>query len=241
MAHSPARAFWHAAATSESLKDWPLGLSLLDEPVMLARMDGGVAALRDVCSHMDAALSGGWVMRGAAGDELVCPHHRWRYNATGRCTHIPDVGDEGDGAQNTPDWTAVPRYGVAQRYGLIWVCLEDAPQAGPPDLPQFERPGALSLPIRAQVWKRPAQDVAEAFVAQAGRILGAGEATLFSSLTAGAWASGAGRAVLFAVSPLTRAACRSFWVPVAPPGEDAGRAGPWDEQAYAALGQALAA
>jgi hypothetical protein len=124
---------------------------------------------------------------------------------------------------------------------LIWVCLEDAPQAGLPELPHFDHPGALNLPIRAQVWKRPAQDVAEAFVAQAGRILGPGEATLFPSLTAAAWSSGAGRAVLFAASPLTRAACRGFWVSAAQPGEDAARAAQLDEQAYAALGQALAA
>jgi nitrite reductase/ring-hydroxylating ferredoxin subunit len=238
MTDFPPRSFWHAAAASDSLKDWPLGLSLLGEPVALVRMDGGIVALRDVCSHMDAALSGGWVMRGDAGDELVCPHHRWRYNGAGRCTHIPDLGD--DDSQAPPDWAAVPRYQVEQRYGLIWVCLEASPQGGLPDLPRFDQPAVLRLPLRAQVWKRPAQEAVAAYAAQAERLLGSGEVTLFPSQTAAAWTSSDGRAVLWAASPLTRAACRGFWTAVSPPGADPAHAAGLDEKAYAALGQALA-
>jgi nitrite reductase/ring-hydroxylating ferredoxin subunit len=223
-------------AAAEALKDWPIGGALLDEPVVIVRMNGGIAALRDVCCHMDAALSGGWIMLGDSGDELVCPHHRWRYNDAGRCTFIPELGAE----QTVPDWARVPRYGVRERYGLIWVCLEEPASADLPRMPALEDPGCAVFAPRPRVWKAPAQDVIERFIAAAPEALGAGEAERFTSQSAIAWSDGASHAGLFAVCPINRTACRSFWVaarkPELAPAEPADR----DEQAYNALCQSMA-
>lgn len=209
MSDSELRSAWHAVVAADSLKDWPIGTSVLDEPVVVARMNGGIVALRDVCAHMDASLSGGWIMRGAEGEELVCPNHRWRYNAGGRCTHIPELGDE----QVIPDWTRVPAYATREHYGALWVCLDPTTPAEPPRLPALENPRYERAPILARAWKLPAQAVMDQFVAIAGATIGPGALTPLASPLSAAWVThDAARAVLFTATPLTRKASRSFWI-----------------------------
>ena len=201
-----------------------MGLSVLGEPVALVRMNGGIVALRDVCAHMDASLSGGWVMRGAQGEELVCPNHRWRYDAAGRCTHIPELGDE----QVIPDWTRVAAYATCERHGVIWVCLDPASGEDIPHLAALDDPRYQQLAVQSRVWKAPAETVIERFVASAASALGAGELTRFASPLSVAWAPDEShsslRAILFTVTPLTRKACRSFWIAAAECGEPVGEA-----------------
>lgn len=210
---------WHAVIAADSLKDWPIGASVLDEPVAIARMNGGIAALRDVCAHMDAALSGGWIMRGAEGEELVCPNHRWRYNAGGRCTHIPELGDE----QVIPDWTRVPAYATREHYGAVWVCLDADACAELPRLPALEDPRYERLTILTRAWKLPAQAVMDHFIAIAGSIIGPGALTRFASPLSAAWVTrDAQQAVLFTVTPLTGKASRSFWIAATQPENGAG-------------------
>lgn len=209
MSDTELRSAWHAVVAAESLKDWPIGTSVLDEPVVIARMNGGIAALRDVCAHMDASLSGGWIMRGAEGEELVCPNHRWRYNAGGRCTHIPELGDE----QVIPDWARVPAYAIREHYGALWVCLDADAPAELPRLSALEDPRYERLAILTRAWKLPAQAVMDHFAAIAGAIIGPGALTRFVSPLAAAWVTrNAERAVLFTVTPLTRKASRGFWI-----------------------------
>ncbi len=232
------RSHFHAFAAAKNLKDWPIGGSLLDEPVVAVRMNGSIAAMRDVCCHMDAALSGGWIMRGEAGDELVCPHHRWRYDDAGRCTFIPELGAE----QHIPDWAQVPRFGARERYGLIWVCLDEPASADLPRVDALEDAGDAAFEVRPKVWKAPAHVVIERFLAAAPAAIGAGKAELFPSLSALVWSDGATQAVLFAVCPINRNACRSFWI-AARNATAAVGADEWaiaDEQAYNALCQSMA-
>jgi nitrite reductase/ring-hydroxylating ferredoxin subunit len=209
MSETALRSAWHAVAAAESLKDWPFGTSVLDEPVVIARMNGGIAALRDVCAHMDAALSGGWIMRGAEGEELVCPNHRWRYNAGGRCTHIPELGEQ----QVIPDWTRVPAYATREHYGALWVCLDADAPAELPRLPALENPRYARPAILTRAWKLPAQTVMDQFAVMASATIGPGALTRFASPLCAAWVTrNAERAVLFTVTPLTRKASRGFWI-----------------------------
>ncbi len=209
MSDTALRSAWHAVVAAENLKDWPIGTSVLDEPVVIARMNGGIAALRDVCAHMDASLSGGWIMRSAQGEELVCPNHRWRYNAIGHCTHIPELGDE----QVIPNWTRVPAYATREHYGALWVCLEADAPAELPRLPALEDPRYERPAILTRAWKLPAQVVMDHFAAIAGSTIGPGELIRFASPLSAAWVThDAKRAVLFTVTPLTRKASRGFWI-----------------------------
>ncbi|WP_040278516.1 (2Fe-2S)-binding protein, partial [Xanthomonas citri] len=49
---------------------------------------------------------------------VVCPYHGLRFGAGGRCNHIP-----ASPSQNIPAKMRLHTYAVAERYGLIWVCL----------------------------------------------------------------------------------------------------------------------
>ena len=76
----------HATSTP----DGPLGLTLLDTPIVLWRSpDGGLSAARDQCPHRGAALSLGELR----GDTLMCPYHGWRYDGGGHC--VLPAGDAG--------------------------------------------------------------------------------------------------------------------------------------------------
>ncbi|MCS7061187.1 MAG: Rieske 2Fe-2S domain-containing protein [Anaerolineae bacterium] len=203
------RSAWHAVVPAESLRDWPIGASVLDEPIALVRMNGTVVALRDVCAHMNVALSGGWVTRYEAGDELVCPSHRWRYNAAGRCTYIPELGDE----QVIPEWAAVPSYSAREHYGAIWVRLQSEGQRESNELPQLPDGRWHVAAVQAQTWKAPAQTVLDYFVMQAGNLLGSGTLSACASPLAAVWVKdGCSLAVMVSVTPLTRKASRSFWI-----------------------------
>lgn len=239
MSDSELRSAWHAVVAADSLKDWPIGASVLDEPVVVARMNGGIVALRDVCAHMDASLSGGWIMRGAEGEELVCPNHRWRYNAGGRCTHIPELGDE----QVIPDWTRVPAYATREHYGALWVCLDADAPAELPRLPALEDPRYERAPILTRAWKLPAQAVMDHFIAIAGSIIGPGALTRLASPLSAAWVThNAARAVLFTVTPLTRKASRGFWIAAMQTGNGADAdSEAVNEQAHDAFCQAMSA
>ena len=66
--------------------DAPLGVALLDTPIVLWRSpDGTLHAARDQCPHRGAALSLGQVR----DDTLMCPYHGWVYDSGGQCIRQP--------------------------------------------------------------------------------------------------------------------------------------------------------
>ena len=79
--------FWHPVARSEEVTDKPIKVKLLDQPLVLWRSDGRIAAFYDLCIHRGAPLSLGWLDNG----ELVCAYHGWRYASDGSCTRIPSL------------------------------------------------------------------------------------------------------------------------------------------------------
>lgn len=46
--------------------------------VLVARVEGALHALDDVCNHAGCLLSGGWL----EGREVVCPCHEYRFDVT---------------------------------------------------------------------------------------------------------------------------------------------------------------
>ncbi len=123
------RACWHPVAFSSDLAGQPVHTDLLGEPLVLWRGPAGdPRALADLCVHRGTALSLGRV----SGDELVCAYHGWRYRGDGRCVAIPQLEDPG----RVPARARVPAFAVQERYGLIWVALEE-PRWPLPEVPEL--------------------------------------------------------------------------------------------------------
>lgn len=115
---------WFAVARADRLKDKPLAVTVLDTPLVLARLPaGGMVALEDRCPHRQAPLSAGRIVR----DGIQCPYHGWTFGAGGRCTAIPGL----------PPQECLPTVGarnveVTQIDGLIWVRLSAEGPPAPP-------------------------------------------------------------------------------------------------------------
>lgn len=124
------RRCWHPVSYSESLEsEKPLPVKLLGEMLVIWRTrDGSPRAMQDLCIHRGTALSLGHL----ADDCIVCPYHGWRYDSTGACTLIPQTNSE-----NIPAKARVVTYRCQERYGLIWVALED-PVYVLPNVPELE-------------------------------------------------------------------------------------------------------
>ena len=118
---------WHAVARAADVGDAPVRVELLDTQLVLARLDGTVAAFDDVCAHRGAALSLGRV----EGSCLACPYHGWEYAASGECTRIPSLTE----GRHVPAAARLTARHCAERGGLVWVCLGE-PLAGVPAFPE---------------------------------------------------------------------------------------------------------
>ena len=127
---SALRDCWHPVAFGAELTDQPAHADLLGEPLVLWRGAGGQPrASQDLCVHRGTALSLGWI----SGDQLVCPYHGWRYGADGRCVAIPQLEDPA----RVPAKARIPAFRCQERYGLIWVAL-DEPRWPLPEVPELE-------------------------------------------------------------------------------------------------------
>ena len=127
------RGCWHPVAFSADLAERPVHADLLGEPLVLWRGSAGrPRVMSDLCVHRGTALSLGWV----SGEELVCAYHGWRYGADGRCVAIPQLEDPG----RVPARARVAAFAAQERYGLIWVALEE-PRWPLPEVPELEDSG----------------------------------------------------------------------------------------------------
>jgi len=152
------RRFWHPVLRVEDLPDQaPIGVELLEEPLVLARLNGEIVAMQDLCRHFQARLSLGEISQIAgAGDCLMCPYHGWSYAASGQCVHIPQLAS----VRQIPTDAQVPCYRVAERYGLIWVCLDEQPLFDIPTIPALADAAFMTGPLRTYpTWQAAAPRV----------------------------------------------------------------------------------
>lgn len=143
--HRSFRHFWHPVIYAHELKDKPKQVILLDERIVVARLENEVCAFADICAHRGTPLSLGTV----ENNELRCPYHGWQYNHDGLCTFIPQKPELACHMQ-----ARLKKYKAAERYGLIWVCLVDEPRFPIPGFPQFDDPD-LNLSkvfMPAKIW-----------------------------------------------------------------------------------------
>ena len=121
---------WHPVAYSyEVPPDNPVSAKLLDELLVIWRTaDGQPHAMQDLCIHRGTALSLGWLKE----DCIVCPYHGWEYDTSGACVKIPQKA-----GGSIPTKARTVTYQCQERYGLIWVALEE-PVYALPEIPELE-------------------------------------------------------------------------------------------------------
>jgi phenylpropionate dioxygenase-like ring-hydroxylating dioxygenase large terminal subunit len=138
------RRFWHIVMPVDHLKTGLKPFRLMGENIVLfLDKEGKPAALRDRCCHRTAKLSKGWCENG----EVTCGYHGWRYDRTGKLTCIPQFPPEAA----VPDYR-VPAYHCQERYGYVWVALDD-PLQPIFDIPEDRDPGYRRIPQFYAEWK----------------------------------------------------------------------------------------
>lgn len=130
------RPYWYPVARSDELADAPIAATLLGERIALYRAGGKVVAFNDLCIHRGTPLSLGWI----DGETLVCAYHGWTYAPSGACVRIPSL----PAGRPIPSKARVPAYRAEERYGLIWVCLEE-PRSPIPDYPEAQQDGYRTI------------------------------------------------------------------------------------------------
>lgn len=121
------RKYWHPVAYAGDVLDKPVGVTLLGESVVVARLNGEVKAMHGRCPHKGTSLALGEIV----DDTIECPYHGWRFNDGGKCVRIP-AREEMTGVINA----SIACYHAAEHAGLIWVALE-TPVMPLPDFPEL--------------------------------------------------------------------------------------------------------
>lgn len=124
---------WYVAAWAHELAaQRPLGVRILDEPIVIWRTSvGKLTALEDRCVHRLAPLSLGR----CEGERLRCMYHGLLYDPTGRVVEIPGQDRIGNSLR-------VRSYPVTERHGWIWVWMGNPEAADEKLVPPigFSRP-----------------------------------------------------------------------------------------------------
>ncbi|KRB93567.1 aromatic ring-hydroxylating dioxygenase subunit alpha [Noviherbaspirillum sp. Root189] len=124
-ANYPRNLWWVAALSKDVSHEKPLGLWLLDEPVVLYRkQDGSAVALDNRCPHRWAPLSEGRI----DGDNIVCPYHGFKFCPEGQCVEIPSQ-------KTIPSKAKVKAYPLQEKDGIVWIWMGDAAKAEGVPLP----------------------------------------------------------------------------------------------------------
>ncbi len=147
---------WHAVARSSDLAATPLSRRLLERDLVLYRAsDGGVVAAPDRCPHREAPLTLGCVDDG----KLRCAYHGWEFGAAGALVKVPSALP---GVPVPPTGSLKP-FHVQERYGLVWVCL-DEPEADVPCISHDSRPEFRRINNPVQHWTTSAMRLSDNFM-----------------------------------------------------------------------------
>lgn len=155
--HPSLAACWHPVAEVDALDGpGPHAVRLLGRDLALFRSADGWAALPDLCPHRLAPLTAGTVEDGT----IRCAYHGWCFDGGGRCVEIPAIGPD---AHVPPTAHLAAAAGVVERYGLVWVAL-DEPVTPLPEVPEWgdEALGLARIPVHD--WHASAAQMADNFL-----------------------------------------------------------------------------
>lgn len=137
------RRFWYPVIPCGALQDGPKSFELLGEKIVLwLDADNKPAAAQDRCCHRSAQLSLGTVAEG----RIRCPYHGWEFSGSGACVHVPQRGD-----QSIPSSYRLNAYRCTERYGYVWVCL-DEPLTDIPAIAEAADPNYRLIPEFYEPW-----------------------------------------------------------------------------------------
>jgi phenylpropionate dioxygenase-like ring-hydroxylating dioxygenase large terminal subunit len=169
------RRFWYPVMPKAHLDGGkPVPFRLLGRDIVLWKAKDGPAAVTDQCPHRGAKLSLGFLDDDVPdGPALACPYHGWAFGADGRCRKVPQAHEplrglgsddrraerpEGasTGGLNRTRTTKGGTKGhhAAERYGWIWVALED-PIAEIPHIREAFEPGFRQIDEFHEEWAVP--------------------------------------------------------------------------------------
>ena len=139
------RRFWYPVIPRQQLDSGPQPFELLGEPLVIwLDSKGEPAAVRDRCCHRTAKLSLGKVDQ----DRICCPYHGWEFDRSGACVHVPQL----KAGCAIPANYRVDAYHCTERYGYVWVCL-DEPIMDIPELPEANDPGYRLIQEFYEPWQ----------------------------------------------------------------------------------------
>lgn len=122
---------WYAIMESKEVKQKPVGVTRMNEKLVLWRdTSGKLNCIYDQCCHRGASLALGCVKE----NEIECPFHGFTYDGSGKVTTIPANGKSAKVAGRYK----VHGYRVKEEYGLIWLWYGDQFDENIIDIPFFE-------------------------------------------------------------------------------------------------------
>jgi len=127
---------WYVAAYAKDLGKDPLKVTIMGADLVLFReVDGTARCISNVCPHRGASLADGVLYK---DNSLACPFHGWRFDGSGDCTLVPSRCDHE--VQVVAPGAKTDAYPVQEKYGCVWVCLGDDPDAASPifDMPEWD-------------------------------------------------------------------------------------------------------
>lgn len=129
------RATWQPVMNSMDLpRGGVIRASLLGEELVVARFeDGNLLAARRECPHKGYDLSKSRICE----NQLQCAYHGWRFNSSGDCLDIPSLVAP---PTNKLELSHLRNFPIIERYGMVWVRLDEKELARLPDVPEFEDP-----------------------------------------------------------------------------------------------------
>lgn len=126
---------WYPIALSREIVTGPVAVKLLDQLLVVYRVNGEVVVANDLCPHRGVPLS----MGSHDGNGITCAYHGLRFGTEGRCNMIPAQPNDA-----IPQKLHLRTYPVQEAYGLVWTCLRpdtDATQPDIPAMPHWNDPG----------------------------------------------------------------------------------------------------
>ncbi|MEJ6785147.1 aromatic ring-hydroxylating dioxygenase subunit alpha [Aminobacter sp. Piv2-1] len=142
------RHFWHVVAYSHEVTEKPIGFTLCDQDIVIVRMRGEVAVFDDLCPHRGTRLSLGSVKETKDGNcRLECPYHGWQFDSSGDLKLAPQRPDLAGHLR-----ASVRKYQSVERYGMVWVCLEDKPHYPLPEFHLWDDPAFHYVTVPTDDW-----------------------------------------------------------------------------------------
>jgi len=127
----------------------PLATMLLGQPLVVAKLDGIITVMDDLCRHFQAALSLGEIELLTCNRQVLrCKYHGWAYDTTGKCIDIPQLHD----GRSIPSEAQVKTYPSVIKHGIVWVNFDSPDSTTIPDILSKGQSDLHLLDIQISQW-----------------------------------------------------------------------------------------